>query len=109
MSRLQHFLIHDITIWEMDGTDVYGVTYAAPRASRGRWEEKATNYRDVNGDEKVSQSAVLLDEFVDVGTYIAWGTFADTDPRTVVSAKEVIGLKNIPNLRGTSTSRKALF
>jgi hypothetical protein len=72
-----------------------------------RWEEKSTEFIDIDGQPTVSSVVVYVDRDVTLRGYLWLGLLASapTDPRVVSSGREIRSFEKIPNFRNTDTLR----
>ncbi len=101
-----------ITHWVSTPDGVGGFSFAAPVTMLGRWSEKNELFRDMDGDEIVSQVTALLEEDVAITDYIALGDqTATADPvvAELAGAHAVRQFNKTPDLRQLTNSRKAFL
>lgn len=107
MDFVSFGLTQTCTVWAKTGVNGYNEpTFATPIQRACRWEERTTKIQNTLGEEVLSRARVFLDEDLNVGDYVAFGTVAGADPRNVAGAYEVIDFRKIPSLDGTFFERK---
>ena len=102
-------LRQDVTHWTTTPDGFGGFTFGVPTALKGRWEDKATLFRDTKGEEVTSESVVYLDTDVVVGDYLFLGVSAAADPTTVAGARQIRQFFKTPDLRVLDHERKAFL
>jgi hypothetical protein len=89
-----------VTYWAPLGTNSYGARqFAAPVQLKARWEDVGELFRSPSGQEVVSKAKVFTPSAVDLGGYLYLGTSAATDPKTVANAREILSVREMPDLR----------
>lgn len=97
-----------ITVWRQDAPDGYGgMTYSAPEAALGFWQERAVEFKLLTGEVRTSRATVFLRDDVAIGDYLYFGTSAAADPKSVSGAYRVEQFSKLPNLRFNAYERKA--
>ena len=108
MTYLTRNLRQAVTYWAYSGIDGWGaVTYAAPVAITGRWEDKQVLFRDAEGQEVLSNAIVYVSQAVIIKGYLYLGTSVAVNPLDVSGAKEIRNYDITPNLKATAYLRKA--
>jgi len=104
-------LRQDVTHWPVTGSDGFGgFLFGAPSLLRGRWEEKAELFQDINNEEAVSEAIVYLMSDIDIGDYLGLGDFAtvpEANPTTLNNAHRIRQRNRTTNLRNLTALRKA--
>lgn len=98
-----------VTYWA-PGTTGYDneKDYAAPVAIRGRWEEIRSEIQGPNGEQVVSKTAVIVDQDVEEGGYLALGLhLSELNPTAFDEAQEIQGFTSTPDLRFMEQVRRA--
>jgi hypothetical protein len=100
---------HTATYWGSPANDGSGgLTFDAPVAMSVRWEERAEQDFDENGELFISQARVYSEDTdFDIGGYLYLGTSVETDPTAVSGAYKIRNYRRINNLRGTAAERRA--
>jgi hypothetical protein len=101
---------HTATYWGSPTPDGSGgETYDAPAALSVRWEERAEQEFDPQGETFTSMARVYTSIDLDVGGYLYLGTSVVVDPGTVVGAFKIRQFRRIPSLRGFYSERNAVL
>jgi len=104
-----HGLNQDVTHW-VGSRDGFGAfSFGTPVALKGRWQEKAEQFRSPAGDDQTSKSVVYLEADVDIGDYLFLGTSIAADPATLSGALAVQQFMNTPDLRNLRNLRKVFL
>ena len=87
------------TYWPRTGSDMYGApTFGSAVAIKCRWEDRAVQFRDAQGNETVSDAVVYPDRTLEIGGYLLRGTASGSPPAT---AREIRQTMLSPALRGS--------
>lgn len=103
--------IHDDTIthWSTAANGFGGFTFGAPNVINGRWEQRSELFRTPQGEEKVSEAVVFVEEDLEEGDYLYLGESSEVDPTSLVGAFRIQRFVRIPGLRRLRVQRKALL
>jgi len=96
-----------ITHWAVTDNGLGGMSYALPVQLRGRWEDKNELFRNVAGEEAVSDAIVYLSQDAAIGDWIFRGASVDATPPS--GAREIRQFFKSPDLRRLSSIRKAVL
>lgn len=97
-----------VSYWGPPANDGFGGnTFGSPTVSRGRWQDKQELFVDLAGEEKRSSAMVFVQHDIAVGGYMAFGTFAGSDPTSVAGARRIEAIESIPALAATEHERRA--
>lgn len=101
--------IGPVTYWGTPTPDGFGgFTYATPRLSRGRWQDRQELYVDRAGQQVRSRAMAWTLHDLEIDGYLAFGDFTgQADPTKVVPAHRIEALEQIPALSGTEHERRA--
>lgn len=102
-------LTQAVTHWVATPGNLGALTFAAPVALLGHWEQKSVLFRSVEGVEETSEAVVTLNADVAVQDYIFDGTSVNADPIAVVGARQVRQFFKTPDLRNLSHERVAFL
>ena len=93
---------HTITYWAVSGKDGYGKpSFSTPVALSGRWQDQSTISRGSAGvKEIVFESLAYLPSAVNIGDYLAEGTFTGLNPLLISTAKEVKAISKTKDFSG---------
>ena len=104
---IKKHLKQTITYWVRETNDGYGrYTFATPATMKGRWNQKSELFQPPEGQQKVSQAVVWLQNDLSVGDYIYLGTSSEALPYSVSGAYEIKGFSKIPSIRGNESEIK---
>lgn len=90
-------------------------TFTAPAEITVRWDNTAVEYKDTQGEIKVSKAVVLLKSgTVVVGGYLYLGALAsitgtNTDPTAVAGAYPIMSVPSVPVISNRQTIVKAIL
>ena len=95
------------TYWEFLTNDgMGGRTFSTAVEIDCRWEDRAEQLIDADGEEFISQSLVYVDRQTVVGSYLKLGDIAGSppaDPTGAADSYPIRKLKNTPNFKNTET------
>lgn len=111
MSLATRNLKDDVTYWTVTGANGYGgYNFATPALVKGRWEERAEQFRDPDNEEHVSQSVVYLTLELQVGDYICKGDqTATADPTSLSGARPIMQKSSVTDLRRLNSVHKVML
>lgn len=109
--NISRLLKQDITYWELSSIDGWNkpTFESSPEYIKGRWEDKAELYLDKEGQEKISNAIVYLDQDVELGGYLYLGTSLELDPTLVDNAYEIKYIHKVSDIKGTTFLRKIIL
>ena len=104
------FLNETITVFPINGTDVYGKPqYGTKKEIKGRWEDIHDLIVTSEGTEVQVRSRVFLRNDVNQGDVLYRGTTTATDPTTLPEARQVVSIKRIKTIDGSFELKVALL
>ena len=108
VSRHMH---DDVTHWPVDGSDGFGgFTFGEAVKFKGRWEDKAELFIDLNGEQETSRAVVYTPIAVPVGDYLALGDkTATSDPTTIDGPFRVRAYQRSTNLSGLRSIMRSIL
>lgn len=111
MSFVDNHLHQTATYWRLLGDDGYGGHFfEAPEAISVRWEDSSEQYLTATGDETISKAKIFVDKDVEVGGYLALGSYSDDTPYKQKSrAFEIKRFEKQPDLRNLTSLRMAVI
>jgi len=101
--------------WEVLGADGRGSwSFDIPVEVKCRWDNTAVEYKDTNGEIKISTAVVLLaSDTVLLGGYLYLGTLSDcdnaADPTTLADARPIMQVQSVPVISNRQTIVKAIL
>lgn len=96
------------TYWPPASIDGFGApSFGAPVEIACRWQERGELFVDREGRETRSRSIVYPDRYLERGGWLLKGTSAETDPRNVAGAFEVLDIREAPEMSGDLVEVKA--
>lgn len=109
MSIYTKYHKQDATLWALTGST--GVTaepvYAAPVALKVRWEERSELFTNSAGEKEASRAVVYLGVDITPGDFLFLGTSVVAAP--IAAARLVKDFRNVPELNGRESERRALL
>lgn len=103
----------NITYWAPGVPDGYGgVTYGAPLALKGRWEDKQEEYLNAKLEEELSNAIVFFPSSVNIqndGGYLYNGASVATDPTKVANAFRIAQVLKTPDLRNVKMELRVVL
>lgn len=111
--KIAQKLIQTAVYWSSPSASGYGgYTYSTPSEIDCRWEKKQILYIDINGQEKLSNAIVYVNQDLDVNGYLYLGEEADLDsshdnPQIIDNVFRIEAFKKVPNIQGSQYLRKA--
>jgi len=108
MTGLARKLKQDVTRWPLTGSDGFGgFTFGSPVKFKGRWEDKAELFLNLDNEEEVSNAICYLAGDITVGDYFALGDHTATAvPTTLDVAFRSRNYGKSTDLRGLNALRK---
>lgn len=112
MSIITRMRRQQAVYWALAGTDADGQpTWETPVQISVRWEDKAHEVGDKEGERQEPMGKVYVDRDVTIGGYLLKGPITsslNSDPRAA-GAYRIESFEQLPNLRATETLRTALL
>lgn len=99
------FFGHTLTHWAASGMNGYGKpSFSSPTRLKGRWQDERTISRSAAGvKEIIFGSIVYLPSVVNVGDYLAEGSYTGADPLLISTAKEIKAVSKTRDFSGMET------
>lgn len=109
MSITTRNLRQKVTYWVSTPNGFGGYTFAAPLVANGRWEDKATLFRNPAGEEQTSSAVVYLDTVLKVDDYVFLGQSNASSPVGLAGTYQVRQFNKTPDLRNHEVEYKAIL
>lgn len=105
-------LAQTATYWPPATPDIHGrPTWGAGVEISARWEDRAEEFLDAQGEEAISRARVFVDQDVEVGGVLLLSALADvgspSDPKANAGAWEIRATQKIPTLEADEWVRTA--
>lgn len=109
--NISRFLKQNITYWAVSSIDGWNkpTFESTPETIIGRWEDKSELYLDSNGQEKISNAIVYLNQDVEIGGYLYLGISSEDDPTLVENAREIRYIHKVSDIKGNVFLRKIIL
>ncbi|MGM0409193.1 MAG: hypothetical protein ACQEQF_00405 [Bacillota bacterium] len=107
MSWYSNMLNQKLTYWGTSGFDKFSnPNIKSPVILNCRWEDKKELYKDAEGNEKVSEAVIFVNQILSAEEYIQEGEHSGTD---ISNAYEIKKVDKIPSIKGDKYQYKVLL